>query len=608
MPGPSRSVSLASVASCVAALLACSASAPPVRSCATSEECPSTARCISSACVANAPPATAVTLPPAPLETNVLLSFDASATADPDAGDSVVSFAWAFRALSGQGCAAPAAASTGATATVRFGCPGRYAVDVTSTDEMGATSTATREFDVAAYSGPALVAVDADVAVDHVCTPAPRCTPTEPVTLSASATGIAPDQVSFVWTVVPPSDRPLTSSRRVSFSPSAAVASPSVAIETDGDAISGDWIFHVEVTDAAGPIGTAATRVTIQNRPPVVTETIPVPNHAFDGSQFTASGEIPFAVSDPDGDTLVDAAVQWHHTGDGASAFTGTVLGAPARVTFSIAVPYTGPADASKLIGGAGLERTIVFGISDANGAQAVAEWPIVVGNRPPVLVSEPAPFSIDHSYDPVGLAYVADVALSTWSDPDGDPLVQVPGSDTGDPDCPELYVQSAARARCRLPFIGTPAVANFAGTHAVTQAIQDPWNPAPTTSTVTFTIGNRAPSITSSDPHLVASACSPLTCCRFVPGEGCMEWKGDLPAVSTNVPSRWSDLDGDPLDVQIGESGVVCVGATCTVPLGLPPMAGVCGVVTQNLAMSVSDGGTTTPGLLPLSRECTPP
>ncbi len=610
MPGPSRNAWIAWVAGCAVAL-ACSGASSPVQSCTTSAQCPANARCISSACVANAAPSAAVALPPAPIETNVLLSFDASASADPDAaaGDSVASFAWAFRALSGQACAVPAVASTGPMANVRFGCPGRYAIDVTATDDMGAAATATREFDVTAHAG-SLVTVGDDVATDHACTSEPRCAPVDPVTLSAGAPGTTPGQVSFAWTVVPPPDRPLTATRRVSFLPSATIAAPSVLIETDGDAISGDWIFRVEATDSAGSLGTQDVRVVVKNRLPVLTK-LPsaVPAHTFDGSKFAAAGEVGFTVSDPDGDPLA-ASPEWRHTGDGASAFTGTLLSNPPRVSFAIEVPYSVRSDALKLIGGAGLERTILLDVSDGNGGKASASWSIVVGNNPPVLGGTPAPFSIDHGFDAGAQTYVADVPLSTWSDPDGDPLFQAGG--TGDLLCPDLaVVGGTAHALCRMPFTGILAVANFIGSHTVVQAVQDPWAPAAATSTATFTLLNRAPRITSTATYVAGDGlCSgTTTCCQLV-DTLCESYWWNARGVEY-VPARWDDPDGDPVSVTAGAAApytprpLVCTSPSCWLAIDIA-QTNVCNSSpVVSLPMTVSDGLALALGALPIEVTC---
>lgn len=609
MRAPYRIGSLALLASSVAGLFACAPSAE-VRSCATSDQCPVRSRCVSSTCVANAPPSVAVALPDSP-QANALLSFDASASVDRDPGDAVVSFGWTFRDASGEACAPPVAAGTGPVANVRFGCPGRYAVDVTATDRMGATSTATEEFDVAAYDGPALLTVGADIPLEHVCTAGPRCAPDGPVALSASTPTIASEGVSFAWTVEPPPDRPLAPFRRVAFSPGASVASPTVAIETDGEAISGDWIFRVTATDAAGVVGTGITRVSIGNRLPTVAKTIPATQHTFASSTFTAQGAVPFAISDPDGDALLPPTVEARHTGDGGAPFVATIMDAPPRVTFSITVPYAVPGDALHLIGGPGLERTIAFEVSDVNGGRTIESWPIVVGNRRPVRGAEPVPFTVDHVFDPDAQAYVADVPLTPWSDPDGDPLRLTTGSTTGDPECPEVVVEAGvAWARCRLAFAGTPAVANFAGTHTVAQSIQDPWATADQTSSVTFTIANRPPSITSTLPAVLGGCLFTESCCRVVEGYCDMNW-GDVSGIR-QVPSRWADPDGDPISVEVAPSGVytpaqplVCTPDACVLEVSIAPTSVCTRSVVAYLPTTVTDGLASTSGSLPIQIIC---
>jgi hypothetical protein len=614
MPSSFRSATLA----LTIALGACASQPPAPRSCESSAECPPDARCLAASCVANAAPLPAIALPAAALRANVLLTFDGSGSADPDPGDSVVAYGWAFRAIAAS-CPPPQVASAEPLANVRFACAGRYAADLTVTDQLARSATRTEEFEVAPLDGPALVTVSADLAVDHACTTLPtRCTPSGEVTLSASAPTVDSPDLAFEWTVEPPSNRPLDAGRRVVFTPSAGVAAPSISIETDGQAISGDWIFRVEARDGAGIVGVAATRVSILNRPPVIQKTLPVPDHAFDGERFTASGEIPFTMTDPDGDQLFGPALAWHHVGDGGATFSGTLLGDPTRLVFSIAVPYAAPDDALLLIGGEGLERSVTFEVSDVNGAITPEVWPIVVANRPPVLVSPAAPRTVDHAFDAVAGTYVATAPLSTWSDPDGDPLVQSPGSGTGDPSCAVVTVDGGsgprlAHARCTLAFVGMPAVANFAGLHTVTQAIQDPWTSASASSTASFTIGNRAPSTdAAAGTHVVDEYCGARAgCCVGIAGE-CSRYFYPAPAGTAVVPSRWSDPDGDPLSIEVpAVDGVVpvqplvCTPEKCDLVLSVPQVS-VCGVETTVLEVTVTDGLVTSPKEpLEIARDC---
>ena len=68
------------------------------------------------------------------------------------------------------------------------------------------------------------------------------------------------------------------------------------------------YLLRVDVTDAAGLIGTAAMRVSVGNEPPSVVGTVAPPPHAFDGSQFTSAGDVPFTVSDPDGAQIIQTS------------------------------------------------------------------------------------------------------------------------------------------------------------------------------------------------------------------------------------------------------------------------------------------------------------
>ncbi len=606
MPSSVRSALLVAVAAL--AVQGCGSSPPPAPSCADDAGCPSTARCVAQRCVVNSAPSASVALPGGALETNVVLAFDGSGSSDPDAGDSVTSYSWTFRSVAAQ-CAPPAVAGTGPTAQVRFACAGRFAVDLSVKDEMLAPSpVATVEFDVAAYSGSPLVVAGADVSIGHACSGTPLlCQMDAPASLSATVTG-AIGTVAYHWTALPPTGRELANDRRVVFTPSADDAAPAVAVETDGIGISGDWIFEVEARDEAGLLGTAQTRVSIGNRDPVVAATtVPIPNHAFAGTQLSASGEIQASVTDPDGDPISSRTVTWHHAGDGTAQFTGNDLGS--TITFAIVVPYAERSDAAFLIGGTGLHRSVELAVQDVNGAAASRTWPIVVGNRPPVLVSNPAAFSVDHSYDAVAGRYLATASLSTWSDPDGDPLVHVGA--TGDSACSSIAVSAAglATASCALAYAGTPAVANFAGNRVVTQRISDFWAEA-ATSSVSFAILNRAPSITSTAVFSFRGTCTRGTCCVSNGGE-CINWSWSFQATTKTVPSRFADPDGDPLDVVVGSSGgvtavqpLVCLPAACDVVLSYPQMS-VCGVESATLPLSAGDGAATTTGSLVTEWYC---
>lgn len=596
------------------ALAGCGPGAPPpLQRCQGDVECPPAARCVAGSCVANAPPVPVLSVP-AVLEANTLLSFDASESLDPDPDDGIVAFGWTFRAVDAP-CAPPAVAGTLPVAQVRFACPGRYAVELSATDRLAGSATAVRELDVLPRAA-ALLSAGLDVAVEHSCTWLPaRCTPAEEIGLSAAAPEVDSPELAFEWTVEPPPDRPLDAHRRVTFSPDRFAPSPTVQIETDGQAISGDWVFRVEARDAAGVVGTAVTRVTVGNRPPAVQKTLPIFHHQFDGARFTVSAEIPFALVDPDGDQVVVPAMTTHQTGAGAGTFTAALGASGDRILVAIEVPYSSPEDALRLIGGADLGRHLALDVLDVNGGRATELWPVVVANRPPVLVSAPSAFTAPHAYDAPADAYTAHPELSTWYDPDGDPLVQVPGSATGHANCPAFVVPDGSGERravgeCRLAAQGGTTLSSFVdGLRTLSQRVRDPWAEAGSTSVVTFAIGNRPPVVGSTAKHVVSGDCGNHLDPCTVDGQSTLRrW-----ALATRtVLSRWSDPDGDPITFAMATPSWMSTLVTPAVgfapswdfSLDLEPVV-VCGSWTFSIDVAASDGAGIEYASIPIERSC---
>ncbi|HTN52089.1 MAG TPA: hypothetical protein VML50_06770 [Anaeromyxobacter sp.] len=570
---------------------ACGGHPAQPRSCGGPEQCPATARCVAATCVANVAPVASLSVPGA-LEEWQLVTLDGSASHDPDPGDALASFAWGIEAVSAP-CAPPTVAGTGSQAVVRFGCAGRYAVRLVVRDAQGlASAPAETLIDVSPHSGPPPITVGPDITRAHRCAGTPLlCTLADSaVTLSSTSAGV-PADASLSWTVVPPPDRPLGADRRVTFSPGPEADSPSVAIETDGTAISGDWVFRIEARDAAGVLAAAAVRVSVTNSPPVITATLPTFDHAFDAnvSRFTVAARIPVTVKDPDGDP-VERSVEWHHVGDGGGAFDGEDL--ETAVTANVVVPYGAPGDAAFLIGGQGLERSIVFRVKDVNGAQTDQTWPVVVANRPPVLASAPASVAVDHTFDAAGSRYLAAATLSSWSDPDGDPLS--PGAPTGDPACAELamlptWSGANAAVLCSLPYVGTPALANFAGPHAVQVRARDPWAVSSAVGVTTVTVGNHPPRLTAS-PASATVSCGTGACCAWEDGV-CLDLRRSFSGATVTVPAQVWDDDGDPVAPLASPSAACLPGAACSFPVGVPVHSVCDSVVSDSVTVTISDG-----------------
>lgn len=562
--------------------------------CAIDAECPATARCVSGACVANAAPV-AVIAAPAAAEAHVLVTLDGSGSSDPDAAeDAVVSHTWTVSALDAS-CAAPVVAGTGPLAQIRFGCPGRHSVQLVVTDRMGTQSApAVQEVLVGPFTGTPHLTVGPDVATGHRCSGAPlRCVPDADVAVTASAAPAGAGAVRYLWTALPPRDRPLAAERRVIFLPGADAPSPSVVIETDGAAISGDWLLQVEARDDAGVLGTGVVRVSIGNQPPFIDGSDPSPvAHVFLAAEsaFVATGEIAVAVTDPDGDPIAARTVTFRHANDGEGTFEGQDGGG--ALGFRVRVPYAAPADASALIGGAGLERAVELAVQDVNGAQAQRAFPVTVANRPPVETAVASGLLVPHSYDPVAQRYRASAVMSRWSDPDGDPLVQAGA--TGDADCAGLSMLADGTAviECSRAFTGSPGLATFAVGHPVLQVIGDPWSAGATEAPYQVRIENRAPYATNSSSTVTVTCPEDRSgefCCHQV-GETCVSFPRIIPAVTYAFAPKVFDDDGDPLEVRL-EVG--------TLPTSLVCLPGQCGLVERTLPMvsgcNAMPGGETT-------------
>lgn len=517
-------------------LSAACAATPPAHGCQADAQCPSGSRCAAGVCAGDTRP-TAAVAPVGAVEEYALVRLDGTASSDPE-GD-VAEHRWTVRAVDAP-CAAPEVTGRDAVALVRFGCAGRFEVTLTVRDALGLESDPLRtEVAVQPSAAAPIVLAGADVATDHRCGGSPlRCRPTDPIRLVASAAA----GVALRWTVLPPTGRPLDATRRVAFSPGPSDRAPTVDIVTDGTAISGDWIFRVEAVDAYGVVGAAHTRVSVRNRPPVVTFGPAGPfEHAFDAGRaaFTSAGAVAWDVTDPDGDPVEELTGVWRHVGDGdASLFDGDFDGS--TVTFAVVVPYAAPADALGLRGGEGLVREIELRAVDANRTVGAAAVPIVIGNRPPVPAGGAFDTSVPHRFDPQRSAYVATVRAGAFVDPDGDPIVD----STGPGLCGTLHASgNDVTAECVVPFEGVPAVGQLAGFRTFAVPARDPWDAATQVPVRTVEIRNAPPALAPGRPSVPVidawvDAIRPSACLMDVAVAG----------AEFDVSVDVSDPDGDPV------------------------------------------------------------
>jgi hypothetical protein len=548
------------------AATACSSPREPSK-CHSGAECPPASRCSNGVCGA-APRPVAALRPITSVQIYDLVTLDGADSRDPGGGQ-IVDYRWSV-ASSGAACDPPAVAGNQSWTQVRFGCEGQYLVSLVVANELGLESEPlTTTIEARGSLRPSVISAGGDVARDHVCKGAPLlCSLSETVTLAARSTDAS---LTFRWSALPPLGRPLSAARRVRFLPDETAASPRVSVETDGLAISGDWIFRVEARDASGVVGAAFTRVSVTNRPPMVVRMAKsaLAPHAFDAARsvFTAEGQVSFTVTDPDGDP-VEVAPTFRHVGDGGATFDGSCDSSTA--TFRVEVPYDGPDDAQYLIGGEDLSRTVELLARDANGAEARASVPVVIGNRPPVLVQPPTTLTVPHRYDAASKTYVASADLGVWSDPDGDPI-DVSG---GVAPCDDLSIADGAlTVRCSVVYEGVPAADQLVGSRSVPVHVRDLWDEAVASGTYVLTIQNSAPTLSAvSDPGTSTATffpyfhpSSPYAIC---PLHGW--WSID--AVDFTVTPTVSDPDGDPVLLQPAQGNggganpaeAVCLGGPC--------------------------------------------
>jgi len=590
------------------ALVACSGE-EPARKCTTEAECPSGARCRGSVCVENSPPVAAISAPAAPVEF-ALVTLSGAGSTDPDPEDASFTYRWTVRSK-GAPCQPPVVAGTTSTAQVRFGCAGAHEVELVVEDGLGAASApVTAAVDVADDPAPSIVTTP-DVSRGHVCSGAPLlCTVANGggnVILIAS--GPTASGIRYRWSVQPPPGRELVPGRRVTFTPSHEVMEPTVRIETDGLAISGDWLFRIEAYDDSGVLGAAVKRVSIGNQAPVVMGTPGAVPHQFVQltQRFEATGSIAVTVSDPDGDPLVRQLATHQVNAGATSTFTATDQGA--TIALAIAVPYDGPAAASRLIGGPGLARDVELSVADANGETTKGHWDVVVDNRPPVGAwGANAPVHADHAYQASPAAYVATAELSTWTDPDGDPLEAAPVTTVGPCGQPSL-TGNKLNVTCSVPYAGSPAASLIVGSWNVAHAVRDPW--IQVDHARELVVHNRPPAFKTTSFSAAATCTATPNCCEFDMGQ-CVAREREWAATSIPSGSWLEDPDGDPLLVTFGASEIgfapstrVCLPGDCQFIFSVP-LEAACGVPSPaTFSATVSDGGPSVQSPAGIQRVC---
>jgi PKD repeat protein len=321
---------------------------------------------------ANQPPTCSITFAPASPKVGQSVTFNGNAT-DPDVGDTIASYAWTF----GDG-----GTSTAAAPSHTYAAANTFTVNLTVTDNHGATGTCATSVTVVANQPPTC-AISAD--------------PASPTTL---------DVVQFDGGAVDPDGTVVGWDWDFDDGGSSTAEAPSHQFDN------GTWLVTLTVTDDLGDFGDCFLSLTVANVPPTCGITFtPLAPTVDDVIQFNSHA------TDPDG-TVV--SVSW----DFGDLNTGS--GLTTNHQYTLPNDYTVQATATDDDGGTGTCSTVV------------SVSPTVADSTPPLLsITSPAPAAV--LTGSLSLGWLA----ATASDPDtGISQVQfyLDGAALGTPDTVAPY------------------------------------------------------------------------------------------------------------------------------------------------------------------------
>jgi hypothetical protein len=406
--------------------LGCSAS-PSIHDCTTDAECGTGNTCHQGSCATNGPPIADFAAPTS-VTTHRMVALTPAST-DPEGRP--LEHRWSVRAIAG-GCAPEPEPPTGSTLDVIFWCPGTYEATLVAVDPAGLESApVSRAFEVASATGEPTVAAGPAISATHRCDPSvPRCVvlgagDSTALDLTATATDPEGGPLSFEWAVSPPVGARDDAALAVTYQTGPLVDRPRVSISNEGGPIAGAYRFRVRVRDPQGLIAQAFQEVVVSNAPPTFIAGAVRLFHQYVDGTFVAEGELSTLAVDPEGDQLLT-------TGSFAAAAAGCteeVTTAPSgllhlRIVCSVASGLIGPTP-----------RTLTATVTDASGAAATVDLPLVIVDRAPVVTLDPAYgnglITVNHRVEPCALAAAASCFVVDGadpfvvSDPDGDPLGQ---------------------------------------------------------------------------------------------------------------------------------------------------------------------------------------
>jgi hypothetical protein len=594
------------------ALTACFDDARHARSCATDSDCPPGVQCSMGACLAGRMPTAHIGVRSGSngLVTHRPIVFDASGSADPNPNGRIVAYDWSVQRRPGTHCDASPARGTTATLQTIFSCEGQYVVGLKVKGALDIESALeTLDITVAASQNAPVATAGAGLTLSHRCSGTPLvCTTVgeggdEDFQLTVEAADVESGAaLTYAWSWDPP-DGVERSAVQVRFTPSSAVSSPLVHIESAGTRIAGEWTFTAHATDSDGLVTLAQQKVNVLNRAPVVTAAVPamMSNHMFSeqGQVYVAADTLRAHVTDPDGDPVEIRElrlVEDSPTGCGFRVLEAAMSGGDVAVSYEL---IAGRGQEQQFIGPA---RTLALVIRDANGAEGSVTLPLVVLNRKPQLVWRPGVPGVDarlvtvpHRFGPdanggSGFYLTEGSSPLLAVDPDGDPLTGLelvtrgaaPGVSLASPDGVQFSVK--ADAASALDFRGTDGKAPF----TIVARVRDPWERSAEGDGASFRL-----EILNTPPRLL-SLLSPTPSWSYLDDVKMYSAFADI--------ATFVDDDGDPLALSqstddppcgvalLGNTGRVFCGVVHDWTSGHPSGLDVLMIFPRTVALGVTD------------------
>lgn len=372
--------------------------------------------------VRNSKPVASLSVEPTVWTRNTELTFDASASSDPD-GDALT-YEWTLvkDPANVPGTLVPGAAGTATLMTADVAA--KYTVKVVVSDGHGGSDDETLE-QTLGNAPPTLDPGQAST-VAHACT-AVTCSATFTLTGTATDVDGTINDDSVAWTL---KSSPPAAQAGVVFQPVVKAGSTFSAEAKLSNELPlplvGDYVFQLEAKDNDGDRSTATVTITVGNEAPTIAFDVAASplevNHSFDDGKFIATVLPSVLVTDAESNKLTVEFLDVVTSLPGATVERAAGA-SETTAAYTISVDLANP---TSLIDGTTPLYEIKAKVTDHNGASSEATLPVLILNREPVLTGYfggATQTTVGHNY--ASGKYTQPFAVSglTITDPDNDPL-----------------------------------------------------------------------------------------------------------------------------------------------------------------------------------------